>query len=164
MKKRIFGFVLAWILIFMLFACNSAGSAISFDTSHVNYPLRRDIVDSPTRVLYLENGWLRYYNKLDGGTYPFCFDSLCNHDYFEGFCTSNLFVGGSMAGNLAYSAYDNRFYFLRGHKFCSMSFDGSDVRIEHSFGETGNPYEMDYELGVLADISSCQNLIQDIII
>ena len=153
-------YLISSLLAIMLLFVSCAESPIPIESANeVHYPTRRNVIESPTRILYSDEGWLCYYNKLDGKTYPFCFEPLCKHDLADRLCTSNLFVLGDIIGNMVYSSYDNRFYFLRGHKLCSMSFDGSDVRIEHSFGETGNPYEMDYELGILADISSYQNFV-----
>ena len=154
-----------WICLLVLcyFFCSCQNSSFSDEyISEAFYPARREMVDSPTRVLYLENGWLRYYNKLNGETSVFCFDPLCDHDLFDKFCTSNLFFFDHLKGNLVYCAYDNRFYFLRGQKFCSMSFDGSDTKVEYSLGESGDlsvPTNEFYDVGDLADISVYENYV-----
>ena len=83
MKRWISCFFVLGFILFMLCGCVAWESGTQGDRRDVSYPLHRDVIESPTRILYLENGWLRYYNKLDGGTYPFCFDPLCDHDYFE---------------------------------------------------------------------------------
>ena len=151
------------IIVLLTVFCGCKKDSLSYEyTLKTFYPARREMVDSPTRILYLENGWLRYYNKLNGETSAFCFDPLCDHDLFDNFCTSNLFFYDHLKGNLVYCAYDNRFYFLRGQKFCSMSFDGSNAKVEHSFGESGDlsvPTNEIYDIGDLADISVYENYV-----
>ena len=44
------------------------------------YNQHDDICETPTRLIYISNaGQMMYYNKLDGGTYPLCFDPVCKH-------------------------------------------------------------------------------------
>ncbi len=101
------------------------------------YPIMSVFSDTPTRIVYTKEAVLHYYNKITGEQYPFCFDSLCHHNDFD--CISYKFEMTSLGiQTVRYSAYDNRFYVLRGEQFCSFSFDGSDLKIIHSFGEEGN--------------------------
>ncbi len=101
------------------------------------YPMTTTFSDTPTRLLFTEGGIVHYYNKFTEEIYPFCFDPLCKHNGYD--CISYKFemtdVGRQM---IRYCEYDNRFYALRGEQFCSFSFDGSDLKVVHSFGTDGN--------------------------
>ena len=69
-----------------------------------------------TRILDLTNVFT-YYNKLDGNTYPLCFDPLCDHNSIT--CTQYLFSDCSAI----YSKLDNRIYIGRGDCIFSMNFN-----------------------------------------
>ena len=104
------------------------------------------MVETPTRVLYMYSDQLFYYNKIDGESYIFCFDPLCDHQLST--CISYKFtMTGIMGGTqgIEYCAYNNRFYALRGQKLCSFNFDGGDIKIEYSFGENGGWDELYYD-------------------
>lgn len=88
-------------------------------------------VETPTRLLYLDAGYLYYYNKLDGENYYFCFDPLCKHNEE---CISAKFEKMDFFRPIRYCAENNRFYAIMGTDFVSMSFDASDLKILHSFG------------------------------
>ena len=106
-------------------------------TDTVFYPNTTAFTDSSTRLLYLNSGIVHYYNKFTEESYPFCFDPLCKHNDYN--CISWKFEMASYGWQtIRYSAYDNRFYALRGQQFCSFAFDGSDLKVLHSFGEEGS--------------------------
>ena len=121
----------------------------------IAYPYQSDIVDTPTRVIYPINGQIRYYNKLDGQEYVFCFDPLCDHDLD---CLSYKFPYLTFNTSVAWCGENNRIYFLRGSQFCSVSFDGSDLKIEKSYGEHGYFDQYVYETH-LWNISCYNNII-----
>ncbi len=101
------------------------------------YPRSDAFTETPTRLLYVQTGVICYYNKITGETHIFCFDPLCKHmDHVT--CIAHKFgMADSGIQSIEYCAYNNRFYALRGAQFCSFSFDGSDLRVEASFGEAG---------------------------
>ena len=100
------------------------------------YPIDSGMTETPTRVLvYMSQ--LYYYNKLDGQFYTFCFDPLCLHQTEE--CLAYRLARSLVCGqNIEYSDYNGRLYVLRGQKIYSLRSDGSDVRLECSFGERGD--------------------------
>ena len=101
------------------------------------YPMQNAMTDTPTRVLFLDGG-LCYYNKMDGNRYVFCFDPLCTHGEE---CISRHFwpaITSSGYQNIEYSTYNGRIYTLRDQKIYSFRSDGSDIRLECSFGEGGD--------------------------
>ena len=101
------------------------------------YPMTTTFSDTPTRLLFTTGGVVRYYNKFTEEIYPFCFDSLCKHDGYD--CISYKFeMTDTGRQTIRFCEYDNRFYALRGEQFCSFSFDGSDLKVVHSFGMDGN--------------------------
>lgn len=119
------------------------------ESTYIGYPAEMLMTDSPTRLIFLSGYHIHYYNKLDGEIYPFCFDPLCGHSSSLD-CLSMRFIMLGMGQTIKYSAYDNRCYILRGQKFCSVSFDGSDLRVDYSFGEEGDFSELGYSpFGVL---------------
>ncbi len=93
--------------------------------------------ETPTRLLYVEAGVLRYYNKITGECREFCFDPLCRHDDFRTCISQKFMMAYGVVQSVEYSAYDNRFYVLRGEQFMSFSFDGSDLKSIWSSGEIG---------------------------
>ncbi len=101
------------------------------------YPITSPFTDAKTRILYVNAGVISYYNKLTQEIFPFCFDTLCSHDDYN--CISYQFSMAELgAQSVRYCAFDNRFYALRGEQLYSFAFDGSDVELEHSFGEEGD--------------------------
>ena len=96
------------------------------------YPIDSGITETPTRIL-LDRSELYYYNKLDGQFYTFCFDPLCTHQTED--CLAYRL---SHCQGVKYSDYNGRLYVLRGQKIYSLRSDGSDVRLECSFGERGD--------------------------
>ena len=104
---------------------------------NVNYPITTAFADTPTRLLYVKSGIVYYCNKFTEGSYKFCFDPLCRHRGYD--CISYKFEMAAFDfQSIKYCEYDNRFYALRGEQFCSFAFDGSDLKIEYSFGDEGN--------------------------
>ena len=101
------------------------------------YPSGNNIVETPTRIVYFYNDQMCYYNKLDGESYIFCFDPLCDHQDTRKCLSFRFSQVGAGAQNFGYCAFNNRFYALRGQKLCSFSFDGSDLKVDYSFGENG---------------------------
>ncbi len=103
----------------------------------VYYPYTSTFAETPTRLLYVKAGTIYYYNKLTDEHFRFCFDPLCKHGSFEECISEKFMMAYGTMQSIKYCEYDNRFYALRGEQFCSFSFDGSDLRIVHSFGEVG---------------------------
>ena len=67
-------------------------------------------IEMPSRVLLVQTGGLYYYSKVDGESYRFCFNPLCQHTYGEN-CPSRLFwLSGSMPGVVTYSEETERVY------------------------------------------------------
>ena len=110
----------------------------------VYYPTTTAFADTRTRLLYTLNGQIYYYNKIMDASNIFCFNPLCNHKNWEE-CISLKFVANGTNTNIRYCEYDNRFYAFRGQKLCSFSFDGSDLKIEYSFGEDGDFDQFAYD-------------------
>ena len=103
-------------------------------------------IDMPSRVLLVQSGGLYYYSKVDGGSYRFCFNPLCQHTFAEN-CPSRLFISSSsMPAIVAYSEETERVYLARGQKLYSTSFDASDLRLEFSLGEKGGIEEQRYDI------------------
>ena len=93
------------------------------------YNQHDDICETPTRLIYISNaGQMMYYNKLDGGIYPLCFDPVCKHG--NG-CNSRKINSFSP---IRYCEEENRLYAFYKDSIFSMSFDGSDVQILYSIG------------------------------
>lgn len=101
------------------------------------YPLSDAFSETPTRLLYVQSGVVKYYNKFTGESHIFCFDPLCDHADVNECIAQKFMMADSGIQSIEYCEYDNRFYALRGSQFCSFSFDGSDLRVEYSFGEEG---------------------------
>ena len=100
-------------------------------------PLSVKYVETPTRVI-LPGVDFSYYNKLDNERYVFCFDPLCDHSTWS--CVANIFY---CARECVYSPYTKRIYMEREDTLFSMKFDGSDIRIEISFGDVGSDITKD---------------------
>ena len=100
------------------------------------YPIEGGMTETPTRAL-VHMSELYYYNKLDGQFYTFCFDPLCTHQTVE--CLAYRLARSLVVRqNIEHSDYNGRLYVLRGQKIYSLRSDGSDVRLECSFGERGD--------------------------
>ena len=135
--KRLLMCVLVILLALQLAACgdlsgvnettnNSAGEENALQRI---YNLHDDICETPTRLIYISNaGQMMYYNKLDGGTYPLCFDPVCKHGKN---CVSRKI---NLVSPIRYSEEENRVYLFYQDSLLSMSFDGSDIQIEYSIG------------------------------
>lgn len=96
------------------------------------------IVEGKSRILLFRGGTLWYYSKVDGESYNFCFDPLCQHSLKNDFCISRLFANHNYSSDgCVYSEKHDRFYFTRGQNIYSTSFDASDLKLECSFGENG---------------------------
>ena len=99
------------------------------------YNQHDDICETPTRLIYRSNaGQMMYYNKLDGGVYPLCFDPVCKH---SNRCVSRKINSFSP---IRYDETENRLYAFYEDNLFSMSFDASDVRIEFSAGLAENTH------------------------
>ena len=106
-------------------------------SNDIYYPMTTTFSDTPTRLLFTTGGIVHYYNKFTEEIYPFCFDPLCKHNGYD--CISYKFeMTDTGRQTIRFCEYDNRFYALRGEQFCSFSFDGSDLKVVHSFGMDGN--------------------------
>lgn len=112
-------------------------SELPIKSNDIYYPMTTTFSDTPTRLLFNEGGIIHYYNKFTEEIYSFCFDPLCKHDDYD--CISYKFeMTDTGRQTIRFCEYDNRFYALRGEQFCSFSFDGSDLKVVHSFGMDGN--------------------------
>lgn len=150
-----YGLIIAVILCIAMTSCmNPSYEDVSIETGDrlmaediqnaVYYSKNMMLSKTPTRVLYTLEGQLYYYNVITGESNIFCFDPLCNHKAWQE-CISLKFVENGTNTSIQYCEYDNRFYVFRGQKLCSFSFDGSDLKIEHSFGEEGNFDQFAYD-------------------
>ncbi len=96
-------------------------------------------IETPSRVLLVQTGGLYYYSKVDGESYRFCFDPLCEHKGVGTRCVSALFgLANDMSASIVYLESNSRFYFARGQKIYSTSFDASDLKLEYELGEEGD--------------------------
>lgn len=111
------------------------------------------VIEAPSRVL-LADAKLYYYSKADGESYPFCFNPLCQHTFNEN-CPSVLFGGSkSVTGQMVYCDETGRFFFARGQKIYSMSFDASDIKLECSLGEDGDVSQKMYDKNLIKSMRS----------
>lgn len=111
------------------------------------------VIEAPSRVL-LADAKLYYYSKADGESYPFCFNPLCRHTFGEN-CPSVLFGGSkSITGQMVYCDETGRFFFARGQKIYSMSFDASDIKLECSLGEDGDVSQKMYDKNLIKSMRS----------
>ena len=112
-------------------------SELPIKSNDTYYPMTTTFSDTPTRLLFTTGGIVHYYNKFTEEIYPFCFDPLCRHNGYD--CISYKFeMTDTGRQTIRFCEYDNRFYALRGEQFCSFSFDGSDLKVIHSFGTDGS--------------------------
>ena len=108
------------------------------------YPAYNTFWETPSRVILAVGDQLLYYSKATDEILPFCFDPLCLHAPSPKICFSYKFSEvGLTRGmqNLEYCSYNNRLYALRGEQLFSFKFDGSDLKLEYSFGEQGKEFE-----------------------
>lgn len=116
-------------------------------------------VELSSRVILVQTGGLWYYSKADGGSYPFCFNPLCQHTAAEK-CPSALFWHShSLNSQLVYCEEKNRVYIGRGQKIYSTSFDASDLRLECSLGESGELTEVNYDISYIRNLRCYKNYI-----
>ena len=109
-------------------------------------------VELSSRVILAQNGGLWYYSKVDGESYRFCFNPLCQHKFADK-CPSALFWHThSLTSQLVYCEENNRVYVARGQKIYSMSFDASDLRLECSLGENGDISESFYDMTFIRNL------------
>ena len=142
MKKILSWLLILVLLIISLASCSQNLSEGSSNNKSGNKTLNVNeyVCETPTRILYSLDDTLYYYNKLDGGSYVFCFNPVCKH---KNDCISKKLRFGIWQG-ITYREEDNRLYALRGNNFLSMNFDGSDIKFLYSFGENNwndNQYE-----------------------
>ena len=113
--KKILSLIL--VLTFMiagLCSCEQEEQQLS-QNDRKNQIINRDdyVCETPTRIIYALDDTLYYYNKLDGGTYVFCFNPICKH---KSDCVSKKITFDIWQG-LKYREEDNRLYGLRGNVF-----------------------------------------------
>ena len=149
--KKLFALLLALTMLFLT-ACNNTPSGLVMGTDDAQntgkvselelkdtiiYTHRYSFLDLPSRVIYEEGGYIRYFSKADGNGYIYCFDPLCEHS------------GGTCLGNP--DSFDfsriflinNRFYYHTGYgQIISFSFDGTDMKTEYNtdYGISTNPW------------------------
>lgn len=99
-------------------------------------------MEFPSRIVYDASG-IRYYSKVDGKDYAYCFDPLCEHS--DGYCLANF--GNLEMWNWEFMCtffINNRFYTTNDKgNIISCAFDGTDMKLEYDSGfEIGvdNPY------------------------
>ena len=116
----------------------------------VTHSLYHAAIEAPSRVLLAQGGGLWYYSKVDGESYRFCFNPLCQHTFAEK-CPSQFFWhAGATRNEITFSESENRFYFLRGQNVYSTSFDASDLKLVCSLGSDGGPDQPAYNQRVFA--------------
>ncbi len=117
----------------------------------VGYPIQNNMTESNAYLLFDHGGVIYYYDKGEGSLQSYCFDEGCDHRNWKR-CISLQFVMQDVRQSVVYSPYDQRFYSLRGQKLCSFSHDGMDIRIEYSFGESGNLDQFLYDFSGAFDL------------
>lgn len=117
----------------------------------VSYPIQNNMTESEDYLLFDHGGVIYYYDKSNGTLQLYCFDESCDHRNWKR-CISLQFVMQDIRQSVIYSPYDHRFYSLRGEKLYSFSHEGKDIRIEYSFGESGNPNQFLYDFSNLYDM------------
>ena len=149
--KKLFALLLAFTLLFLT-ACNNnpaastttgTGADNSQNAGTVNELELKDMIvcndnkgwiDLPSRIVYHQNGQNYYYSKVDGQSYVYCFDPLCNHE--GGDCLANPANSQILGWLFEYTLFINdRFYTQTPYgKIVSYAFDGTDMRIEYDAG------------------------------
>lgn len=144
--KKLVVLLLTIFIFFTLNACKKKDdvSSLNQTENHFYYSKNTTVTEASTRILYSLEGRLYYYNLITNQSYVFCFEPLCNHSAWQE-CISLKFIENGTNTSIKYCAYDNRFYALRGQKLCSFAFDGSDLKIEYSFGEDGDFDQFAYD-------------------
>ena len=122
--------------------------------NNVYYPNGDPFSETPTRLLYVQSGIIHYLNKVTEERQIFCFDPLCNHSGPDECIAHKFMMADSGIQSIEYCEYDNRFYALRGAQLCSFSFDGSDLKVECSFGEEGKFGTNKHGVYMYGDLSS----------
>ena len=148
--KKIISFLLVLLMAFSIVSCGDEINDTTQDTQTTEtevkyyeyYPYSMSafhtVVDMPSRILLIATGGINYYSKVDGESYVFCFNPICQHK-FQDNCVSALFFNqGDTSNSVAYNSTTNRVYIGRGEKIYSMSFDASALRLECSLGEDGD--------------------------
>ena len=144
--KKLVVLLLTISIVFNLNSCKIKDDVSSLDQTEKNfyYSKNTTVTEASTRILYSLDGQLYYYNLITAQSYVFCFEPLCDHKAWQE-CISLKFIENGTNTSIQYCEYDNRFYTFRGQKLCSFSFDGSDLKIEHSFGEEGSFDQFAYD-------------------
>lgn len=154
MKKIIsLAFVFAFLLIFISCqnvpvtpkATKSGKLCYSSSTYHPS-------IETETRILLANGGKLFYYSKVDGESYVFCFNPLCQHTSKENCLATKFLRVNAMTNTIAYNDENSRFYALRGQKIYSFSFDASDVKLEYSLGSDGEMSSSFYDPSLVRNI------------
>lgn len=109
------------------------------------------MTESKRFVLFDFRGTICYYDKESGEVGQYCFDEDCEHKNWKE-CVSLQFLMQDKNQSVIYCEADHRFYSLRGQKLCSFSHEGEDVRIEYSFGESGDFDEFLYDSWSVYDL------------
>ena len=149
--KRLISILLALSTLFLV----SCGAPKKFENKAAPFASAtyHRVIEAPSRVL-LADAKLYYYSKADGESYPFCFNPLCQHTFNEN-CPSVLFGGSkSVTGQMVYCDETGRFFFARGQKIYSMSFDASDIKLECSLGEDGDVSQKMYDKNLIKSMRS----------
>ncbi len=129
-------------------------SPIDHDFEEIaSYPKMNSMTESARFVLFDYRGTVCYYDKESGEANQYCFDPDCTHTNWQE-CISLQFLMMDKNQSVVYSAYDHRFYALRGEKLCSFSHEGEDVRIEYSFGASGDFDEFLYNIFNVYDLQA----------
>lgn len=152
--KKIISIVLC--ITVMLFICSCAQTSPQHGIQNVltiGYPASSAFAEATTRILYYGGAVLRYYNKIEHDTGVFCFDPLCKHSGYQECIAYKFMEADGVVQPIEYCAFNNRFYALRGEKLCSFAFDGSDLKIDYSFGEMGDFDNMLYMSGGVVSLS-----------
>lgn len=104
-----------------------------------SYDLAHGCVDTEEICVFNYSGEMQFYDKKMQTFHRFCYDPTCDHQNWQQ-CISLRFVMDGVMGlqMIQYSEYDDRFYYLRGEQLCSFATDGSDFKIEYSFGNEGD--------------------------
>ena len=152
LMKKLLALLLALSCLFLT-ACNrtpadsTTGTGIGTDNSQNQSPLNElelkdmiicndngDFIDLPSRIVYQQNGQIYYYSKVDGQSYIYCFDPLCNHE--GGNCLANPASPQILGWSFECTLFINdRFYTQTPYgKIVSYAFDGTDMRIEYDAG------------------------------
>ncbi len=164
--KKLFAFLLAFTLLFLT-ACNNNPADSTTGTGTSDSPnqtpsnelelqdtiicnVNQGFIDLLSRIVYRQNGQIYYYSKVDGQSYIYCFDPLCNHE--GGDCLANPSNPQISGWSFEYTLFiNNRFYTQTPYgQIVSYAFDGTDMRIE---------YDADYDPKMVNQIGWTTNPI-----